>query len=111
MRLRISLLFLVIVFSLAFHYYLSNASESVHPKFSSKEEWMGIYSEGDRIGYSHTLIEPTEQNTKVYEETKLRMIILGSNQDVEVKSNYLLNKYDIQSFDFSMKAGLVELQA
>ncbi|MGE5443459.1 MAG: transglutaminase domain-containing protein [Ignavibacteriales bacterium] len=72
---------------------------------------MGIYSGGDRIGYSHTLIEPTNQNTKVSEETKLRMTIMGNNQDIEVKSNYLLNKYDIQSFDFSMKAGLVELQA
>lgn len=72
---------------------------------------MGIYSGGDEIGYSHTLIEPTKQNTRVYEETKLRMIVLGGNQDVEVKSNYLLNKYAIQSFNFSMKANLVELRA
>lgn len=111
MKLRDFLLFFALVFSLSFHYYLSNASESVDPKVSSKEEWMGIYSGGDRIGYSHTLIEPTNQNTKVSEETKLRMTIMGNNQDIEVKSNYLLNKYDIQSFDFSMKAALVELQA
>lgn len=111
MKLRAFLLFFALVFFLSFHYYLSNASESVGPKVSSKEEWMGIYSGGDRIGYSHTLIEPTNQNTKVSEETKLRMTIMGNNQDIEVKSNYLLNKYDIQSFDFSMKAGLVELQA
>jgi hypothetical protein len=111
MRLRISLLFFALAFFFSFHCYLSNASESIDPKVLSKEEWMGIYSGGDKIGYSHTLIEPTKQNMKVYEETKLRMTIMGSNQDVEVKSNYLLNRYAIQSFDFSMKAGLVELQA
>ncbi len=111
MKLRVFLLSFALVFFLSFYYYLSNASESVDQKISSKEEWMGIYSGEDRIGYSHTLIEPAKQNTKVSDETTLRMTIMGSNQDVEVKSNYLLNKYAIQSFDFSMKAGLVELQA
>lgn len=111
MKLSTLLLFSALVFFLSFHYYLSNASESVDPKISLKEEWMGIYSGEDKIGYSHTLIEPMNQNTKVSEETKLRMNILGSDQDIEIKSNYILNKYDIQSFDFSMKAGLVELQA
>lgn len=111
MKFRAFLLFFALAFSLFFHCYFSSASESVDPKISSKEEWMGIYSGGDKIGYSHTLIEPIKQKVKVTEETKLRMTILGSNQDVEVKSNYVLNKYTIQSFDFSMKAGLVELQA
>jgi transglutaminase superfamily protein len=111
MKLRSFLVFLTLVFFLSFYYYLSDASESVDPKVLSKDEWMGIYSGGDKIGYSHTLIEPTKQNMKVFEETKLRMTMLGSNQDVEVKSSYLLNKYAIQSFDFSMNAGVVELKA
>ncbi|MER3447429.1 MAG: hypothetical protein C4291_11600 [Candidatus Dadabacteria bacterium] len=111
MKLSALLLFSALIFFLSFHYYLSSASESVDTKISSKEEWMGIYSGGDKIGYSHTIIEPINQNTKVSEETNLRINILGSDQDVEVKSNYILNKYNIQSFDFSMKAGFVGLQA
>src|ERR1700758_315960 len=100
MRLRISLLFFALAFFLSFHYYLSNASESIDTKISSKEEWMGIYSGGDKIGYSHTFIKPTKENLEIFEESKLRMIIQDTNQDVEIKSNYVLNKYTLQSFDF-----------
>jgi hypothetical protein len=113
---------LLAIFVLLFPFYylsgqitplLSIASEAVDSKVSlfSKEEWMGIYSGENKIGYSHTLIKPAKENLEVSEESKLRMVIQDSNQDVEVKSNYSLDKYSLMSFNFSMKAGLVDLRA
>jgi hypothetical protein len=72
---------------------------------------MGIYSGRDKVGYSHVIFKPKNENLEVNEETRLKMSILGSNQEVEIKSAYLLNKYLIQSFEFSMNAGKVNLHA
>jgi hypothetical protein len=72
---------------------------------------MGIYSESDRVGYSHTVTKPEGERLEIFEETNLRMTILGTDQDVLVKSNYVLNGYLLQAFKFSMKAGSVEIEA
>ena len=75
-----------------------------------QEEWMGIYSGEDKVGYSHTVVKGTE-NLEISEETKLRLTVLGTNREVEIKSNYVLNGYLVESFDFSMRAGQANIKA
>src|SRR3990170_493900 len=91
--------------------FLLNASQSIALKVNFEEEWMGIYSGGDKIGYSHTVFKPNRENLEIFEETKLNMDTLGTKLVVDIKSTYLLNKYELQSFQFSMKAGPVDLSA
>ncbi|MGH7801022.1 MAG: transglutaminase domain-containing protein [Thermodesulfobacteriota bacterium] len=91
--------------------FLLNASQSIALQVNFEEEWMGIYSGGDKIGYSHTIYRPKRENLQIFEETKINMDILGSKQDVDIKSTYILNKYELQAFEFSMKAGPVDLGA
>src|SRR4030066_227100 len=91
--------------------FLLNASQSIALKVNFEEEWMGIYSGGDKIGYSHTIYKPNRENLEIFEETKLNMDTLGTKQVVDIKSTYLLNKYELQAFEFSMKAGPVDLSA
>lgn len=75
-----------------------------------QEEWMGIYSGEDKIGYSHTVIKETE-NLEISEETKLKLTVLGTNREVETKSDYVLNGYLVESFHFVMKAGEANVEA
>ncbi len=98
----------LLVFLLTF---LLSASQSLSLKIDNEDQWMGIYSGRDKVGYSHVTFKPKNENLEVNEETRLKMNILGSNQEVEIKSAYLLNKYLIQSFEFSMNAGKVNLHA
>ncbi len=78
---------------------------------TTEDVWMGIYSGDQKIGYSHTVIEPMANGTEIVEESTLRMTVLGADQDVKIKSTYLLNNYKIQSFGFRMSAGSVQLEA
>jgi len=91
--------------------FLLNASQSIALKVNFEEEWMGIYSGGDKIGYSHVIFKPNKEVIEILEETKLNMDTLGTKQVVDIKSTYLLNKYELQAFEFSMKAGPVDLGA
>ncbi|HLE25501.1 MAG TPA: transglutaminase domain-containing protein [Thermodesulfobacteriota bacterium] len=91
--------------------FLLNASQSIALKVNYEEEWMGIYSGGDKIGYSHTIYKPKRENLQIFEETKLNMDTLGTKQVVDITSTYLLNKYELQAFEFSMKVGPVQFSA
>ncbi len=101
------LFFFLVVISLFF----LNTSRVIALEISSEEEWMGIYSGDEKIGYSHTIIKHEKKETEFVEESRLRMTILGTDQDVKLQSNYLLKDYKLQAFEFSMNAGPVELKA
>jgi hypothetical protein len=91
--------------------FLLSVSQSLSLNINSEDKWMGIYSGKDKIGYSHVILKTRNENLEINEETRLRMDILNSKQEVEIKSNYLLNEYLLQSFEFSMNAGKVNLSA
>jgi hypothetical protein len=90
MKFKVFLLLLVL---LPFLLSISRAASS-KKNFFSQEEWMGVYSGNDKIGYSHTVIKPKE-GLEVFEENKLKMTVLGTNQDVETKSSYVLDGYSL----------------
>lgn len=85
--------------------------ESIAVESGAQEEWMGIYSGNDKIGYSQTLIKSDGIKTEAFEENRLRMKALGTEQDINMKSSYVLNGYKLESFQFSMNAGSVVLNA
>jgi len=47
---------------------------------------------------------------EIFEQSKLRMILMGKEQDVDVESRYRLNGLILKSFEFVMNAGLVQLK-
>src|SRR3989304_9890826 len=91
--------------------FLPNASQSIALKVNFEEEWMGVYSGGDKIGYSHVIFKPNKEVIEILEETKLNMDTLGTKQVVDIRSTYFLNKYELQAFEFSVKAGPVQFSA
>lgn len=78
---------------------------------STKERWMGIYSGEDKIGYSLTKIISNNGDREASEQLKLKMTVLGKDQEVDTSSKYLLDGFNLKAFEFSMKAGLVDLKA
>src|SRR3989304_5067465 len=63
--------------------FLLNASQSIALKVNFEEEWMGIYSGGDKIGYSHVIFKPNKEVIEILEETKLNIQV----SSVSGKSN------------------------
>ncbi len=78
---------------------------------STKERWMGIYSGKDKIGYSLTKIITNNGDREASEQLKLKMTVLAKDQDVDTNAKYLLDGFNLRAFEFSMKAGLVDLKA
>lgn len=99
-------------FLIAFVFLLSlDVSKTLGLDSVLEEEWMGVYSGDSRVGYSHTYIKPEGKKRRVFEETNLRMAVLGADMDVKVKSSYVLSGWRIEAFDFSMKSGSIDLSA
>ena len=76
-----------------------------------RESWTGIYFGEDKIGYSHTVLRPKGGIVEAFEELRLRMSLLGTEQNIDIKGVYTLKGYNLQSFEFSMKAEGVDLKA
>jgi hypothetical protein len=77
---------------------------------NTKERWMGLYSGKDRIGYSRTKIVTDNGDREASEQMKLKMTVLGKEQEVDTNAKYLLHGFDLKGFEFFMKAGSVDLK-
>ena len=75
-----------------------------------EENWEGIYSGQERIGYSRILFKNIKGKYEVIEESALKMNALGKTQEIIIHSNYKLNGFLLQSFEYSMKAGMVDIK-
>jgi len=101
-------LILLILFISLFIFFAPN-SQSLEN--TPEEYWMGIYSGDKRVGYSYNSIEFQNGITEVKELTKLKIDLLGKEDDVETKASYKLEGYKILSFNFEMKSGSIDVKA
>lgn len=72
--------------------------------------WEGIYSGKERIGYSRTLFKNDNDKSEIVEESVLKVNALGKTQEIDVYSNYQLKGFLLQSFEYSVRAGIVDLK-
>jgi len=103
-----ALLTLSILFISLFIFFAPN-SQSLEN--TPEEYWMGIYSGDKRVGYSYHSIKTINGITEIKELTKLKIILLDKENDVETKASYKLEGYKILSFNFEMKSGSIDLKA
>jgi hypothetical protein len=71
---------------------------------------MGVYSGKDKIGYSRTKITTDKGDREASEQMRLKMTVLGKDQEVDTNAKYLLDGFNLKAFEFFMKAGLVDLK-
>ncbi|MBI4229120.1 MAG: transglutaminase domain-containing protein [Deltaproteobacteria bacterium] len=101
---RLSLFLGLILFSVI------SVSQNFGVEAASRERWMGIYSGDDKIGYSRTKISTHNGDKEVLEQMKLKMTVLGNDQDVDTDSKFLLDGFNLKGFESVMRFGLVDLK-
>jgi hypothetical protein len=99
---RLSLFLGLILFSVI------SVSQSFVGETPSKERWLGIYSGNDKIGYARTKISTNNGTKEILEQTKLKMRVLGNDQDVATDSKFLLEGFNLRGFEFLMRSGSVD---
>lgn len=100
---KVSILFL---FFVTISFYNLSAQD-----IEDQEYWMGIYSDGNRVGYSYNSIKNDGKLTKVEELTNLKINLLGKDSNVYTEGSYVLRGYKILSFDYEMRSEKINLKA
>jgi hypothetical protein len=76
----------------------------------ASDEWFGIYQQGNKIGYAHTRIVPEEETYRLYEESELDILALGSTQRVKtIINSYTTRNFLLKYFDFTMHSDMTTL--
>lgn len=74
-------------------------------------EWFGIYQQGKKIGYAHTLITREADTYHLKEESEMSLLVLGSVQRVKtVINSYTTRNFVLKYFDFTMTSGVTGIQ-
>jgi len=108
MRAFKALFTLSILFLTIFIFSLPN---SLSKEDIQNEYWMGIYSGDSRVGYSFYSTKTLDGITDVKERTKLKINLLGKEDEVETQASYKLKGYKILSFNYEMKSNSMNLKA
>ncbi len=74
------------------------------------DEWFGIYQQGRKIGYAHTIIKPESQTYHLYEETEMDILALGFVQRIRTTINsYTTKNLLLKYFDFTMQSAITTM--
>jgi len=77
------------------------------PSQRDRETWMGVFLQGQQIGYVHRQSSKTSTGHHVLESVFLRLNSMGLVQDVRFKTEgILLPDFTPASFDFDLQSGL-----
>ncbi len=77
-----------------------------------RETWMGVFLQGQQIGYVHRQRSKTSTGHRILESVFLRLNTMGMVQDVRFKTEgILLPDFTLSSFDFDLQSGLFRFRA
>ncbi|MBI4822740.1 MAG: transglutaminase domain-containing protein [Nitrospirae bacterium] len=81
------------------------------PEELLKEQWMGIYQAGKKIGYSMTKTEPLSRSIgngyKTHELVFMRTKVIGIQKDIKMTSDAILDKaFRLSSFVFNLESDI-----
>ncbi len=65
---------------------------SFTPSDISEEQWMGVYLNGEKIGYLSRKISPTPDGYTMDEAFRVKMIVMGEEKDIETLLNAALDR-------------------
>ena len=73
----------------------------------SEEQWMGVYLNGEKIGFLSRKISPDSNGYTMDEAFRVKMIVMGKEKDIETLLNANLDKnLKLLSFTAKLKADL-----
>jgi Transglutaminase-like superfamily len=75
------------------------------------DSWMGIYLNGDKVGYGHQSVVVTASGFHVTEEIYAELTVMGAKQEMTVGTVSDLDpKLALKTFDFSLKSGPADMK-
>ncbi|MGA2191946.1 MAG: transglutaminase-like domain-containing protein [Nitrospirota bacterium] len=88
------------------------ASEKVYPAgFEPRDEWMGIYLDGKKIGHAETLVEDIGGGCRITEDMDVVISMMGFQQSIKsVTHSEVDPSLTLKKFDFSMKSGFADME-
>ncbi|MFZ2198586.1 MAG: transglutaminase-like domain-containing protein, partial [Thermodesulfovibrionales bacterium] len=85
----------------------SDLQDSFIPAEISQEQWMGVYLNGEKIGYLSRKISPAQNGYTMDEAFKVKMLVMGNEKVIETLLNAALDKnLKLLSFTARLKADL-----
>jgi hypothetical protein len=79
---------------------------------AEQEAWMGVFLQGQKIGYVHRQRSRTSTGYRVLESVFLRLNTMGMVEDVRFKTEgILLPDFTLSSFDFDLQSSLFRFRA
>ncbi len=90
--------FLLLLFSLFF-----NISAS-YSQVQETTEFSGIYSDNKRVGFNKTTFIKDGDILTISEHSKLKMLLLGAENDMEITSTYILENGKLNDFEFKLNS-------
>lgn len=85
---------------------------STGPAIQVKEEdaWMGIYMEGNKVGYSHSEVHKMHDGYELTEDTHLSLYELGALQNITITEvSYTDASLSLRDFSFNMVSGAADM--
>jgi transglutaminase-like putative cysteine protease len=74
--------------------------------YGTSAQWRGIYYRGDKIGFSVGQTTPTESGYEIREDSRMQLILLGSDIPVRLSSRATVDRaFDLRTFSFSLDPG------
>lgn len=72
-----------------------------------KEEWMGVYFKGEKIGYSVSRIEKIERGYEFHEQVLMNLNVMGTPQRIFTALVSIVNSdLSLKSFIFNLTSGI-----
>jgi len=72
-----------------------NPLASLGATLEAKEQWFGIYYQGQKIGFSHTTLTPEERDgvpgTRVRDQGRFAFTLLGAPQQLDVTAQAFID--------------------
>jgi hypothetical protein len=95
----------LLLFSLIFN--ISTSYSQLH----EVTEFSGIYSDNKRVGFNKTTFREDGDVLTINEHSKLKMILLGAENYMEITSKYILKNGKLSDFEFKMYSGAVKIES
>ena len=94
---------------------VGNPAASLRATVDAQEQWFGFYYQGQKIGYSHTMMMPEEQDgvpgVSVIDKGRLSFNLLGTPQQLEVSSYAFIDAdWRLRTFTAAVRSSTSRLQ-
>src|SRR5678816_4640898 len=74
--------------------------------YGSTAQWRGVYYRGEKIGFTVSQVQPTEDGFELREDGRLQFTLLGANTAAILRTTARVDQaFMLESFDFSLDPG------